>query len=98
MESATQEARQPLKRGAVPLVREVAALSGARSSCYNERKRSERQGVGGLSSASRSWGVFAMLTAGLFWGGSGTISRFAPAAGLDQPLVPAWRWNLPVWR
>ena len=31
-----------------------------------------------------------MLMAGLFWGGSGTISRFAPAAALDQPLALAW--------
>ncbi|WOL39673.1 EamA family transporter [Pyramidobacter sp. YE332] len=43
-----------------------------------------------MSSASRSLGVFAMLMAGLFWGGSGTISRFAPAAALNQPLALAW--------
>lgn len=43
-----------------------------------------------MSSASRSLGALAMLMAGLFWGGSGTISRFAPAAALGQPLALAW--------
>ena len=55
----------------------------------SEKDRSDG-GLVRLSSASRSLGVFAMLMAGLFWGGSGTISRFAPAAALDQPLALAW--------
>ena len=43
-----------------------------------------------MKSSSSVLGIGAMLAAGLFWGGSGTISRFAPAAALDQPLALAW--------
>jgi len=43
-----------------------------------------------LPERERRRGVLCMIAAGLAWGTSGTISRYAPPAALSSPLALAW--------